>query len=303
MATILEKGTLFTPELVAGLFNLVKGKSSIAALCGQTPIPFTGSEIMTFNMDQEVALVGESVKKAAGSATLNSVKMNPVKVEYGVRVSDEFLYASEEKQLDILTAFSEGFSIKLARGLDIMAMHGYDPRSKSKSDLITNSFADVTNVVTYDADAPDDNLQDAIDSLGDYISTGMALSKDFASAMGKVKANGIRLYPEFAFGAQSAQFAGAVCSVNTTVNYDGQTQAIVGDFATAFRWGFAREIPLRVIEYGDPDNTGVDLAGSNQVYLRSEAYLGWGVLDTDAFCKIAGTASPESVKTASAKKA
>ncbi len=44
-----------------------------------------------------------------------------------------------------------------------------------------------------------------------------------------------------------------------------------------FQWGYAKEIPLEVIKYGDPDGSGKDLKNYNQVYLRSETYLGWGL--------------------------
>jgi len=42
---------------------------------------------------------------------------------------------------------------------------------------------------------------------------------------------------------------------------------------------YAKEIPLEVIEYGNPDNDAEagDLKGHNQVYLRCELYLGVGV--------------------------
>jgi hypothetical protein len=60
----------------------------------------------------------------------------------------------------------------------------------------------------------------------------------------------------------------------------------VGDFENAFRWGFGKEVSLEVIEYGDPDNTGSDLKGHNQVYLRCEAYIGWGILDFDSFGRV-----------------
>ena len=43
---------------------------------------------------------------------------------------------------------------------------------------------------------------------------------------------------------------------------------------------------LLIIEYGDPDNSGKDLKGYNQVYLRSEIYLGWGILDADSFARV-----------------
>ena len=41
-----------------------------------------------------------------------------------------------------------------------------------------------------------------------------------------------------------------------------------------------------VIPYGDPDQTGKDLKAYNQVYLRAETYIGWGILDPSAFAKI-----------------
>ena len=64
--------------------------------------------------------------------------------------------------------------------------------------------------------------------------------------------------------------------------------AIVGDFASAFRWGYAKEIPLEVIEFGNPDNDPDlgDLKGHNQVYLRCEAYLGWAILDPSCFVRV-----------------
>ena len=99
MAETLQMKTLFDPELVTGMFDKVKGKSSLAKLSSQMPIAFTGSEIFTFSMDDEVNLVAEGGVKKAGSVTVAPVKMVPVKVEYGTRVTDEFLYASEEKKL------------------------------------------------------------------------------------------------------------------------------------------------------------------------------------------------------------
>jgi hypothetical protein len=76
--------------------------------------------------------------------------------------------------------------------------------------------------------------------------------------------------------------------VNGTVNVTGaatgaQTDhVIVGDFQNAFRWGYAKNIPLEVIEYGDPDGQG-DLKRTNEVVLRAEAFIGWGILDANAF--------------------
>jgi len=60
----------------------------------------------------------------------------------------------------------------------------------------------------------------------------------------------------------------------------------LGDFTNMFQWGFAKQIPMEVIQYGDPDNSGQDLKGYNQVYLRSETYLGWGIMDNNSFARV-----------------
>ena len=46
---VLSKGNLFDPVLTKDLINKVKGKSSLAVLSAQTPIPFNGSKEFTFS--------------------------------------------------------------------------------------------------------------------------------------------------------------------------------------------------------------------------------------------------------------
>ena len=133
MAEVLNMSDLFDPKLVKSLFNQVTGKSSVAALCGQTPIEFTGNKVMIFSMDNEVALVGEGEPRTHGGISVAPVKIVPVEIEYGARVSARFMDASEEEQLDILEAFSKGFADKVARGIDIMSMHGVNPRTGETS--------------------------------------------------------------------------------------------------------------------------------------------------------------------------
>ena len=96
MGSTLSKGTLFTPQQTNEMFAKVRGKSSLAKLSASEPIPFNGKDVFVFDLDKEAMLVGENVAKANGGATVTSVTMTPVKVEYGVRVSDEFKYGAEE---------------------------------------------------------------------------------------------------------------------------------------------------------------------------------------------------------------
>ena len=288
MSTITKSTNLFPAELTADIFSKVAGHSALAKLSAQQAIPFCGTDQFVFTMDGEVSIVGEGENKPAGEAELKTVSIVPIKFVYQHRVTDEFVNMSEERQVPYLQAFTEGFAKKIARGLDIAAMHGVNPATNETVTALAGKNFDVVGTVAYTAGAEDDNLESAITTVqgADGTVTGMALAPAFASALGKIKANGIKLYPEFAFGGNPESFAGLGCDVNNTVAFKtSKDLAIVGDFANAFKWGYAENIPMEVIEYGDPDGLG-DLKRTNQVVLRAEAYIGWGILDTDSFKRV-----------------
>lgn len=285
--------TSFPHELVRDVFVGAKGKSSIAKLSAQTPIAFSGTDVMVFTMSGEVNLVAEGGQKASHDGSNDTVKMVPLKIEYGQRVSDEFLRCSEEKQLDYINAFKEGFAGKIARGLDIMVMHGTNPKTGAAATTLigTNSLDTNTDVtaITYDATDVDGNVESAIAAIGDYDFNGFAMSKGFGALMAKVEtSNGAQKYPELGWGASPASINGVPVDVNSTVSVVSTEHGYIGDFQNAFKWGYADTINFEVIEYGDPDNTGHDLKGYNQVYLRAEAWIGWAILDGKAFSRIEG---------------
>lgn len=286
MAERTKTSTLFTPELVTEIFDKVKDHSSIVKLCGQTAIPFSGLDLFTFNLDNEVSIVGEGEQKSAGGATLTKVTVTPIKVVYQHRVSNEFLYASEEKALAVLQVFAAGFAKKIASGIDLMVMHGVNPATLTASDKIGENHLDSVQSVAYTDGKPEEALTAAVELLGDYTSSGYILSKGFAADLGNYKEAGISQYPEFKLGANPGSLAGTACDVNTSVSKtEAKDLAFAGDFANAFRWGFAEQIPLETIEYGDPDGQG-DLKRTNEIVLRSEAWIGWGILDKSAFARI-----------------
>lgn len=289
---VLSKGTLFDPELVTDLINKVKGKSSLAVLSKQVPVSFNGNKIFTFTLDKDVDVVAENGKKSEGGVSVEPVKIIPIKIEYGARISDEFLFAADEEKINVLKAFNEGFAKKVARGLDLMAMHGVNPRTKLASTVIgTNHFDNlVSQKVVYTKAQVEENIESAIALVhgSNGVVSGMAMSTEMSSELAKLKVNGVKQYPELAWGANPGSINGLPVDINTTVSegIDNKEKAIVGDFANMFKWGYAKEIPLEVIEFGDPDNSGKDLKGYNQVYLRAEAYIGWGILDEKAFARI-----------------
>lgn len=290
MADVLSRDNLFNAALVTDLINKVKGRSSLATLSGQKGIPFNGTEQFVFSMDSDIDIVAENGKKSHGGVTLEPVTIVPLKVEYGARVSDEFMYASEEVQIDMLQAFNDGFARKLAKGIDLMAIHGINPRTKTASDIIGNNCFEkkVTQSVTYTEADPDANVEAAVGMVrgADGEVSGLAMDPTFATALAKLKVNGVKQFPELSWGANPGTVNGLQADVNNTVANGGKNRAIVGDFAGAFKWGYAKQIPMEIIQYGDPDGTGKDLKNYNQIYIRCEAYVGWGILVPESFAVI-----------------
>ena len=290
MADILSKGSLFPEELIPGFIQKTTGASALAKLCGATPIAFNGQKEFTFTLDKEVDIVAENGAKGKGGMTVEPITIVPIKIEYGARVSDEFLYASEDAQMDVLSAFADGFAKKVAKGLDLMAFHGINPR--------TNHFdSKVTQAVTIAAsDKPDTNVEAAIALVqgAERDVTGMVLAPSFKSALAaQTTTDGAKLYPQLAWGANPGEVNGL--RVESTSNLSAGSsldRALVGDFTNCFKWGYAKEMPIEVIQYGNPDNDADlgDLKGHNQVYLRGEAYIGWGILDPSAFAHIKANA-------------
>ena len=295
----LSMGSLFPKELVTEMFSKVKGHSSLALLSGQEPVPFTGQDVFTFDLDNDISIVGENGPKPAGDATITAVTVKPIKIVYQSRVSDEFMTAAEEHRLSVLREFSDGFAKKVGAGLDKMAIHGVDPRTGNlASGTIGDNYFDykcAATAITYNGSTPDANLESAIAVLeaNEYAPTGIALAPVMRSAIGSMtnSADGFK-YPGFQFG-NVADLGGIKVDSNITIGSasGSNDRALVGDFS-AFRWGFAKNVPLEVIEYGNPDGGSYDLKQANQVLLRSEAYIGWGILDANAFCLVCKDGTP-----------
>ena len=75
----LKQGTLFKPELVKELISKVQGRSVLAKLSSQTPIPFNGVEQFIFNLEGNAQIVGEGQQKGAGKAIIEKKVIKQIK--------------------------------------------------------------------------------------------------------------------------------------------------------------------------------------------------------------------------------
>ena len=286
MADTLTRGNNMPAAVVEDMFNAVKGHSTLAKLSTARPVAFNGSTIFVFSLDSEADIVAENGAKSNGGGAATPVKVVPVKMEYGMRASDEFIRGSEEYRMRVTEDFVDAAARKFARALDFGAFHGINPRTGSASAVIgANNFdakIPAGNVITYAAGSEADNLADALAKVDG--ANGIALAPAFSAGLGQATIGNLAVAPEYLFGGNPETFHGMRSDVNATVS---PAYGYVGDF-DAFRWGYASDVEFEVIEYGNPDNDATlgDLKGHNQVYLRCEAYIGWGVLDGAQFAKI-----------------
>ncbi|HEM4100281.1 TPA: phage major capsid protein [Streptococcus suis] len=296
MAT-LRSGDMFPEQTVKDIFSKVKGHSTLAKLSTQEPIPFTGTDTFVFNLEGNAEIVGEGEPSNAGNATMKPKVIKPVLITYQARVSEEFVKCSEEKQLNYLKSFIDGLAKKVAQAIDIASFHGLEPKSMTAASFKeTNSFDGLItgNVVEYDANTIDECIDAAVATVtaNEGEVNGIALSPAAGAALGKIKVNGVVQYPEYRFGQNPEAFYGMKSDVNKTLatvaSGAKKDFAIVGDFENALKWGYAENIPLEIIEFGDPDGAGRDLKRYREVCLRTEVYAGWGILDPESFARMEG---------------
>lgn len=274
-------------KVVTSIINKAKDTSTIAALSPSTPQTFSDTTYIVFNPTTEAEVVAEGAKKSGSEVSTTPIVAKRVKVVTTTRVSDELRWADEDNQLEIVTNIIADQTAAIGRALDYVVYHAVSPKTGTALDGYTALTAGA-NAVTASASAVDD-IDELADALIDYDINGFALSRKFAADLRKLRipATGQRLYPEIPLSLNVGNIDGIPAATSGTVNgrrckTDPKVAGIMGDFST-IKWGMVRDMTSEIIEYGDPDNTGQDLKGYNQVAYRTEAVLAYAVLDPKAF--------------------
>jgi hypothetical protein len=297
VAALTTSDVTLPTQIVDGIVEKTKTQGTIAALSSQEPMRFGDVSIVTFDDDLTAEFVEQSAAKSEDSATPDSVLAVPHKAVVNFRTSDEFLVADEDYQLGILDKFEEKCARALSRGLDLGAYYRLNPRTGTAITAWTNYLNTTTNRVEIGASPQADLLLEQAAGLviGDgYSPTGVALDPSFSWTMATARyADGRKKYPELGFGAAVSSVEGLRASISSTVSgkpvdgaaADNKVRAIVGNFDQGIRWGVQKTFPFRMLEFGDPDNTGRDLAGHNEVLFRAEVIFAWHVF-ADQFAVI-----------------
>lgn len=301
MATLTSNDVLLPTQIVDGIVEKSKTGSTIQALSPQEPMRFGNVNIVTFDDDLTAEFVEESGAKGGDDAKPGRVVAVPRKAVVNFRTSDEFKTADEDYQLGVLDKFEEKCARALARGLDLGAYYRINPRTGNAIPAWTNYLDATTNRVEVGANADIDVETAAGLVIGDgYRPTGIAMDPAYAWTLSTARyADGRKKYPELGLGVDVSGFEGLRASVSSTVSgkpkdgdaADNGNRAIVGNFEQGIRWGVQRTFPFRMLEFGDPDNTGRDLAGHNEILFRAEVIFAWYVF-TDQFAVIETQVTP-----------
>lgn len=303
MASLGTSGLSLPNHLASGVWSKAQSGSTLVALSGQSPMLFGTTQYMTMTARPKAQIVSEGAQKSQSQPTFAPVNAVPRKAQVTVRTNEEFKWADQDYQLGVMTEVADAISIALARSIDLVAYHGINPLDGKALSGSPTKLLDTTNAVEVTGTSkPDDDITAAVGlTIADgFTPTGVALDPSFSFALATQKDTaGRRMFPELGFGVNLSNFLGLNASVSNTVSApeaavsggayasaNPNVKAIVGDFAGAIRWGVQRNIPLELIEYGDPDGTGQDLKGSNQIALRAEVVFGIAIFDTNAFSKV-----------------
>jgi HK97 family phage major capsid protein len=274
-------------EVTQAIINKVGNTSTIAALSPSTPQLFLNEDYIVFNGAAEAEVVAEGQKKSSYEQEASSITGKKFKVQCTTRVTEELKWADEDNRLEIISSIQEDQTKAIARALDYVIYHAINPKSGDTLSGYTALTASATAVT----DSGDDiaNVDALADAVNEYEINGVALSRTWASRLRKLRvpATGMRFYPEIPINLAAGTLDGIPAATSTTV--DGKKAktptkvlGIMGDYSL-IKWGMIRDIWAEVIQYGDPDQTGVDLKAHNQIAYRTEAMFSYAVLDPKAF--------------------
>jgi hypothetical protein len=253
----------------------------------------------TFTGTPKVQLVGESVQKESQNGTPGKKTVQTYKVQITYRFSNEVQWEDEDYQTELIENLVANAATAMSRALDLLAIHGINPITGTTGAVTEylrksgNGVLSVTRTANAQADL---NSAAALLQGQGYMANGIGFDPTFAGQLARTLDGENRpLYPELGFGFGFDSFQGLNAAASDTVSgrqeldaEDATLNAVMGDF-DAFKWGIARDMPLELIEYGDPDDNG-DLKGHNEVAIRAESVIGFGFMDYKAFALIDGVA-------------
>jgi HK97 family phage major capsid protein len=298
MAVLATSNITLPLNIADGMFSKATTGSAVGALSGQEPQKFGQVTHMTLTGRPRAELVGEGANKSSTNATFGTKVVSPHKFQVTMRFNEEVQWADEDYQLGVLDTLANEGSVALARALDLGVFHGINPLAGTvAAGIVANdrivTTTNAVEIVTATLTTPDTVMEAAAGLViaDGYVPNGIAFDPTYAWTIATSRySDGRKKYPELGFGTSVTSFEGIPAFSTSTVSgtpeasANTNVKAIIGDWSL-LRWGVQRQIPVEMIQYGDPDGQG-DLKRTNQIALRLEVVYGWGIMDLDGFAKV-----------------
>lgn len=298
MAVLATSNITLPKNIATGMFSKAVTGSAVVALSGAEPQQFGEVTHMTLTGRPRAELVGEAQAKSSTTTAFGTKVVTPHKFQITQRFNQEVKWADEAYQLGILTTLANEGGVALSRALDLGVFHGINPLTGTAAASIVagDRIGTTTNsveITTATATTPDMVIEQAVGLViaDGYVPNGIAFDPTYAWTTATSRyADGRKKYPELGFGQEVTSFEGLPAYSSSTVSglpeasANSNIKAIVGQW-DLLRWGVQVNVPVEVIEFGDPDGQG-DLKRQNQLALRMEVVYGWGVMDLDGFATV-----------------
>lgn len=286
------------PKTIAsGMFSKATTGSAVVALSGAEPQQFGEVTHMTLTGRPRAELVGEGALKSSTTTTFGTKVVTPHKFQVTQRFNQEVKWSDDTHQLGVLSTLAEEGGLALSRALDFGVFHGINPLTGLAAASIAagDQIGTTTNsveITTATLGTPDAVIEEAVGLVisDGYVPNGIAFDPRYSWTVATARySDGRKKFPDLGYGTNVTTFEGLSAYSSSTVSglpeaADTNIKAIVGQW-DLLRWGVQVNVPVEMIEFGDPDGQG-DLKRQNQIALRMEVVYGWGVMDLDGFATV-----------------
>lgn len=285
-------GSNLLPRSVSSnIWQKVTAASLVPGLASSTPIILGDNIFPQVTAEPAATIVGEGQNKSDSNLQIGSKSVKPLKAQVGVEFT---LEAIEQNPSGVLGLLQDKLSAALVRQVDLAVLHKLVAATGAAIAVAGGDVALDTaqSVELTTANAAPTEIETGYGLVTDagYDFTGFAMDPKFVAWLraSTNTTNGQKYYPGIGFGNTLTNFEGINTRVSKTVSGTGvdaaadtKVRAIAGDFS-ALKFGYALNIPVKKIEYGDPFGNG-DLQRRNAVAYLAEVIFGWAVMDLSAF--------------------
>lgn len=270
--------------------------SYISKLRNEEPVDLTTESVLSFTNYSGAQAVAEGAPKAETPFGTKVNKVERGQVVSQVRVSTRALKKAEANKVKVLEGAQKTLAEGFGKSLDIILTHNTSPLDGSATVDFTRGLATGADTLVHSIapdEAPDAALRAAIAEqwTAEKNVNGIAVTPAFYAKLAyQTDSQNRLLYPQFTALPEDEWYFDGVKVVRTSAiankryvpnsEFATNIDFLLGDWGT-LSYGVELET-LELITTGDPDNTGRDLKGHNEVMLRLESLVEAVIVDKAA---------------------